>query len=125
MERNLGLFKRASFKGGVHPAENKRWTEAKPVEKLPIPPQVIIPVQQHIGAPSRPVVEVGAKVRAGDPVSEAAGFVSVPAHASISGTVTAIEQGDGETYFRLGDGRKISFDDIRKVIQPVVAETQE
>ena len=92
MERNLGLFKRASFKGGVHPAENKRWTEAKPVEKLPIPPQVIIPVQQHIGAPSRPVVEVGAKVRAGDPVSEAAGFVSVPAHASISGTVTAIDE---------------------------------
>ena len=43
----------------------------------------------------------------------------------VSGTVTAIEQGDGETYFRLGDGRKISFADIRKVIQPVVADTEE
>ncbi len=43
----------------------------------------------------------------------------------VSGTVTAIEQGDGETFFRLGDGRKISFSDIRKVIQPVVAETEE
>ncbi|HNY92653.1 MAG TPA: electron transport complex subunit RsxC, partial [bacterium] len=92
MERNLGLFKRGSFKGGVHPAENKRWTEAKAVEKLPIPPEVIIPVQQHIGAPSRPVVAVGDKVRAGDPISAASGFVSVPAHASISGTVAAIEE---------------------------------
>lgn len=43
----------------------------------------------------------------------------------VSGTVTAIEQGDGETYFRLGDGRKISFADIRKVIQPVAADTEE
>ncbi len=92
MERNLGLFKRGSFKGGVHPAENKRWTETRAVEKLPIPPQVIIPVQQHIGALSRPVVAVGDKVRAGDPVSEASGFVSVPAHASVSGTVAAIEE---------------------------------
>jgi flagellar basal-body rod modification protein FlgD len=40
----------------------------------------------------------------------------------VSGTVTALEQGDGETFFRLSDGRKISFSDIKKVIQPVVAE---
>jgi electron transport complex protein RnfC len=92
MEQKLGPFKRGSFKGGVHPAENKRWTEDKAVEKLPIPPLVVIPVQQHIGAPSKPIVEIGTRVRAGDPVSEAAGFVSVPAHASISGTVTAIEE---------------------------------
>lgn len=92
MESTLGLFKRGSFKGGVHPAENKRWTADKAIESLPIPPVVVIPVQQHIGAPSKPVVETGARVRIGDPVSEAAGFVSVPAHASVSGTVIAIEE---------------------------------
>lgn len=92
MEQTLGLFRRGSFQGGVHPAPQKRWTQDKAVEKLPIPPQVVIPVQQHIGAPSRPIVEPGARVRVGDPVSAAEGFVSVPAHASISGTVLAIEE---------------------------------
>ncbi len=88
----MNLFKSGTFHGGVHPAGNKRWTEQKKVEVLPIPPQVIIPVQQHIGAPSKAVVEKGAVVRIGDPVSEAGGFVSVPAHASISGTVSAVEE---------------------------------
>jgi flagellar basal-body rod modification protein FlgD len=40
----------------------------------------------------------------------------------VSGTVTALEQGDGETYFRLSDGRKISFSDIKKVVQPTSIE---
>lgn len=40
----------------------------------------------------------------------------------VSGTITALEQGDGETYFRLSDGRKISFGDIKKVVQPAVIE---
>jgi flagellar basal-body rod modification protein FlgD len=40
----------------------------------------------------------------------------------VSGTITALEQGDGETYFRLNDGRKISFGDIKKVVQPTVIE---
>jgi flagellar basal-body rod modification protein FlgD len=40
----------------------------------------------------------------------------------VSGTITALEQGDGETFFRLSDGRKISFGDIKKVVQPVVIE---
>jgi len=80
-----------SFSGGVHPPERKGFTEKKAVERLPIPPEVVIPVQQHLGAPSKPIVEKGAVVRAGDPVSEANGFVSVPAHASVSGTVVAVE----------------------------------
>jgi flagellar basal-body rod modification protein FlgD len=40
----------------------------------------------------------------------------------VSGTVTALEQGDGETFFRLSDGRKISFSDIKKVVQPTSTE---
>jgi flagellar basal-body rod modification protein FlgD len=40
----------------------------------------------------------------------------------VSGTITGLEQGDGETFFRLSDGRKISFGDIKKVVQPTVIE---
>jgi flagellar basal-body rod modification protein FlgD len=40
----------------------------------------------------------------------------------VSGTITALEQGNGETFFRLSDGRKISFADIKKVVQPIVKE---
>ncbi len=87
----MGIFRIGSFSGGVHPPERKQLTEKKAVEKLPIPPEVVIPVQQHLGAPSKPIVEKGALVRVGDPISEASGFVSVPAHASVSGTVIAIE----------------------------------
>jgi len=90
METTVGLRSR-SFTGGIHPPERKGATEQKPIEDLPLPPYVVIPVQQHIGAPSKPIVEKGAQVRVGDPVSEASGYVSVPAHASISGTVIAVE----------------------------------
>ena len=80
-----------SFKGGVHPNENKQYTESKPTEELPLPEKVIIPLQQHLGRPSKAIVEKGAKVKVGDPVSEADGFVSLPCHASVSGTVKSIE----------------------------------
>lgn len=85
------MFSKKAFSGGVHPPENKKATEKKPIEKVPLPKEVIIPVQQHIGAPSEPVVQVGQKVQAGDKISEAKGFISVPAHATISGTVKKIE----------------------------------
>ncbi|MBN2412576.1 electron transport complex subunit RsxC [candidate division KSB1 bacterium] len=88
----MGLLKSKSFSGGIHPPEHKHETEKKAIEKCPLPSMVIIPVQQHIGAPAKPVVEKGDTVLAGQPVCESTGFVSVPSHASISGTVTAIEQ---------------------------------
>ena len=87
----LRLFVRRTFRGGVHPPENKELAEHKPIELLPPPPSVVIPVQQHIGAPSKPIVQVGDTVRVGDRLTEPGGYVSVPVHASISGTVKAIE----------------------------------
>src|SRR3990172_4398767 len=90
MEIDLASFKLRTFHGGIHPPESKL-TAAKHIEKCPLPPVVIIPIQQHIGAPSEPVVEKGQSVKAGDPVSRSKGFVSVPSHASISGTVKSIE----------------------------------
>ena len=52
-------FRKLTFKGGVHPPEFKELTEKKSIESLPLPESVVIPVQQHIGAPAEPVVEVG------------------------------------------------------------------
>jgi electron transport complex protein RnfC len=86
----IKLFNRG-FKGGVHPPENKIFTESKPIEVIPLPEKVIIPLQQHLGKPSNVIVNKGDKVKVGDPISEAGGYVSVPCHASISGTVTSIQ----------------------------------
>ncbi|MDZ7373183.1 MAG: electron transport complex subunit RsxC [candidate division KSB1 bacterium] len=87
----LRILTRRGFRGGVHPPENKELTAEKPIEILPPPPVVVIPVQQHIGAPGQPIVQAGDRVRVGDRLTEPGGYVSVPVHASISGIVKAIE----------------------------------
>ncbi len=87
----MGFLKSKSFSGGIHPPDSKKGTDQKAIEKCPLPPFVVIPVQQHIGAPSKPIVQKGDQVLSGQPVTESGGFVSVPSHASISGTVTAVE----------------------------------
>ena len=80
-----------TFYGGVHPPENKHWTEHAAIEEMPLPRKVIIPLQQHTGAPAEPIVREGDQVQAGQKIGESAGFVSSPVHASISGKVTAIQ----------------------------------
>ncbi|MBN2538290.1 electron transport complex subunit RsxC [candidate division WOR-3 bacterium] len=79
-----------TFRGGVHPPEYKQATEHKPVETLPLPTRVSIPMSQHIGTPSKPVVAKGDVVRTGTLVGEPTGRVSVPTHASVSGTVADV-----------------------------------
>ncbi len=86
----MGLLSK-SFSGGIHPPEHKNLSDSLAIEECLAPEQVVIPVQQHIGAPSKPIVEKGAEVQIGDPVSESGGFVSVPAHATVSGVVKAVE----------------------------------
>ena len=81
-----------TFRHGVHPEGHKELTSGKPIERIPVPDEVILHLSQHLGAPSRPVVAVGQKVARGQLVAEADGFVSVPLHASITGTVVAIEK---------------------------------
>ena len=66
-------------KGGIHPPENKL-TADKPIVVLPLPPQVTVPVSQHIGAPATPMVEKGAAVKAGQLIAQAKGFVSANIH---------------------------------------------
>jgi electron transport complex protein RnfC len=81
----------ASFTGGVHPAGHKDLAAGAAIETLPPPAMAVVPVDQHIGAPAKPVVEAGAAVKAGQVIAEADGFVSVPVHAPVSGTVAAVE----------------------------------
>ena len=77
--------------GGVHPDENKSQSLSQPITALGIPPVLVLPLSQHIGAPAKPIVAVGDTVLKGQCIAEAVGPVSVPIHASSSGTVTAIE----------------------------------
>lgn len=86
----IGITKRRTFSGGVHLHYFKEFTKDKPIEKLPIPNKVVLSLSQHLGAPSKPIVEVGDEVKVGQKIAEAGGFVSVPLHASITGKVVAI-----------------------------------
>ena len=80
-----------AFFGGIHPNDQKAATNKKPIETLPPPAQVVIPMSLHIGAPCKPCVAVGDAVTVGQVVGEAPAFVSAPVHASVSGTVVAVE----------------------------------
>ncbi len=80
-----------SFHGGIHPPENKHQSLGAKIHNAGIPKQLTLPLSQHIGAPATPIVEVGEKVLKGQMIAEATGFVSVPIHASTSGTIAAIE----------------------------------
>lgn len=76
--------------GGIHPAEEKQYTEQLKIEDAPLPKRVVIPLQQHIGAPCGALVKAKDTVLVGQKIGEAKGFVSAPVHASISGTVSAV-----------------------------------
>jgi len=80
----------ATFQGGVHPAGNKELTSHKPTVIAAIPKRVVIPLSQHIGAPTKPLVVIGQEVKKGEKIGESGGFVSAPVHASVSGKVVAI-----------------------------------
>ena len=82
----------AGYYGGVHPSEHKEPTEHLALVRFPDPKTVVIPLSMHAGAPANPIVEVGATVKVGQKIGEAAGFISAPVHSSVSGTVVAIEE---------------------------------
>ncbi len=78
------------FYGGIHPKYNKEMS-TKVTEFVTITPkQVVIPLRQHIGAPCKPLVQVGDSVKRGQKIGDGEGLC-VPVHASVSGTVIAIE----------------------------------
>ena len=82
----------AGYYGGVHPSEHKELSEEKALVPFSVPDTVVIPMSMHLGAPANPVVQVGDLVKKGQLIGEAAGFISAPVHATVSGEVIAIEE---------------------------------
>ncbi len=78
------------FFGGIHPKYNKEMSTKITEFRTITPKQVVIPLQQHIGAPCRPLVKVGDPVLRGQKIGDGEGLC-VPVHASVSGKVVAIE----------------------------------
>ncbi len=76
--------------GGIHPEDNKLSNDAM-TQQAPLPKVAIFPMSQHIGAPAKPVVKKGDKVKVGTLIAEAGGFVSAHIYSSVSGTVLKVE----------------------------------
>jgi electron transport complex protein RnfC len=81
-----------SFHGGIHPAENKAQSLQLPLGRPSLPSELILPLGQHIGQSSRPLVAIGDHVLKGETIAINNGFLSSFLHAPTSGTITAIEE---------------------------------
>lgn len=84
----LATFK----KGGVHPDDNKRYTHSKPIEVMPPPLELIIPLSQHLGAPAKALKAKGDTVEAGEKIGESASFISASIHSPVNGSVKEIKK---------------------------------
>ncbi|HHQ4712330.1 TPA: electron transport complex subunit RsxC [Aeromonas veronii] len=78
------------FHGGIHPADNKLQSSQSPMADAGLPPRLIIPLRQHAGPAGDLLVQVGDKVKKGQPLTRYAKGRVVPVHASTSGTITEI-----------------------------------
>ncbi|HSD63589.1 MAG TPA: electron transport complex subunit RsxC [Ignavibacteriaceae bacterium] len=79
-----------TFRGGVHPPEEKTLTDELGFEMMPPPKQVIIPLSQHLGKQAKPIVKKGSPVSAGTLIAEADGFISAPVYSSVTGIVASL-----------------------------------
>ncbi|MGB3609192.1 MAG: electron transport complex subunit RsxC [Cellvibrio sp.] len=85
------LIRIRDIPGGIHPPEHKDQSLRLPLGSVPLPPQLVVPVSQHIGEPATPVVSVGERVLTGQLIAAANGVFSANIHAPSSGTVIAVE----------------------------------
>jgi len=76
-----------TFHRGIHPPERKHFSVDAPIEVIPTPKEVILPLQQHIGAPCKPLVKPKQTVAYGDLIGDSAGFISAKLHSPIFGVV--------------------------------------
>lgn len=78
---------KGTFPGGVHPPERKHFSAGAPIEVVPAPLEVRIPLQQHIGAPCKPLVKPKQEVAYGDPIGDSDALISARLHSPIAGVV--------------------------------------
>lgn len=83
----MKLFK---LRGGVHPEGRKDLSADRPIRALPLPKRLFVPLQQHIGAPATPVVQIGDYVMKGQLIAAGQGMISAPVHAPTSGIIAAL-----------------------------------
>ena len=128
------IASKPTFRGGIHPPDSKL-TRDKEIKEISPSDSIVIPLSQHIGAPAEPLVEEGDRVKRGQKIGEAQGFVSSPVHASSSGEVTEIGKfrhpsgaevkgikidldGEDESLdFEKNDPQKLSTEEILEKIQ--------
>lgn len=79
-----------TFRHGIHPEEYKELSEHCRVERMPFVDEYILPLSQHIGAPNKALVQKGNKVKRGQKIAAASGFVSVALHSPVDGVVTRV-----------------------------------
>ncbi len=84
-------MKKKTFSRGIHPPEHKHATENKPLEALPPPEKVFIPLLQHFGAPAVALVKKGDEVLLGQKVGESSALFSACVHSSVSGRVLSVD----------------------------------
>lgn len=75
---------------GIHVPHHKNTDEMKAV-RMPIPKEVILQMNMHIGAFAKPIVNVGDHVLVGQKIAEAGGYISAPVHSSVSGVVKKLK----------------------------------
>lgn len=78
-----------AFRGGIK-LDSRKYTKSQASARMPIAPKIVIPMQQHIGAPCKPIVKKGDAVLKGQIIAIPADDLSPPVHASCSGTVSAV-----------------------------------
>lgn len=112
-----------TFFGGIHPDDGKRLAAGSPITILPAPAQVVLPMSMHIGAPCTPLVQKGDTVKLGQVIGRSEAFVSAPIHASVSGTVAAVEprlHPNGQTVMSVvldNDGEDTLDESVRSHVQ--------
>lgn len=80
------------LQGGIHPPENKAQSLQQPIGSVPLPAQLIVPLQQYIGLPATPCVSIGQHVLKGQVIANSHQAISAPVHAPSSGLITQIGQ---------------------------------
>ncbi len=90
MELLQSLFHK-TFAHGIHPPTSKGQTDRLAIRRMPFSERIMVPLSQHFGAPSKPLIHKGQEVVRGEPIAHADGFMSVPMHAPVTGIIEGVE----------------------------------
>ena len=120
------------LRGGVHPPSHKALSNGSKIRRFPISGPLYVSLQQHLGAPATPVVQVGQQVKKGQLLGASQGAISAPVHAPTSGKVTAIAEHTAPHPSGLPvlvvtlepDGREL-WEDSTPVADPFALESEE